>query len=108
MGIIMMTGIVVQYSIILVDFANHRVSEGKSHQLAMVDAARVRLRPILMTSLTTVLAILPMALGIGGGEANVPLARAIVGGVVGAAGLSLFVVPCLYVSLKGIRASAER
>ncbi len=107
MGIIMMTGIVVQYSIILVDFANHRVSEGKSHQLAMVDAARVRLRPILMTSLTTVLAILPMALGIGGGEANVPLARAIVGGVVGAAGLSLFVVPCLYVSLKGIRASAE-
>ena len=53
-----------------------------------------------MTSLTTVLALLPMAWGIGGGEANVPLARTIVGGVVGAALLTLFVVPALYVLMK--------
>ncbi|MCP4813675.1 MAG: efflux RND transporter permease subunit, partial [Planctomycetaceae bacterium] len=59
-----------------------------------------RLRPILMTSLTTWLALLPMAIGFGGGEANVPLARAIIGGVLGATVLSLVVVPCLYLVLK--------
>jgi len=60
----------------------------------------VRLRPVLMTSLTTWLALLPMAIGFGGGDANVPLARAIIGGVIGATFLSLIVVPCLYVMLK--------
>jgi multidrug efflux pump subunit AcrB len=108
MGIIMMTGIVVQYSIILVDFANRRLTERASAEQAIVDAARVRLRPILMTSLTTVLAIAPMALGFGGGDANIPLARAIVGGVLGAAVLSLFVVPCLYVSFKGSHYASTR
>ena len=53
-----------------------------------------------MTSLTTWLALLPMAIGFGGGEANVPLARAIIGGVLGATVLSLVVVPCLYLILK--------
>jgi multidrug efflux pump subunit AcrB len=60
----------------------------------------VRLRPILMTSLTTALALLPMALGIAGAEGNVPLARTIIGGVLGAMVLTLFVLPCLYVSMK--------
>ena len=100
MGIIMMVGIVVEYSIVLVDFANHRVNDGVSVYDAIMDASRVRLRPILMTSLTTWLALLPMAIGLGGGEANAPLARAIIGGVVGATVLSLVVVPCLYVMLK--------
>lgn len=104
MGIIMMTGIVVEYSIILVDFANRRFEEGLRAGEAIIDAAEVRLRPILMTSLTTLLAILPMTFGIGGGEANVPLARAIVGGVLGATFLSLFVVPCLYSIMKRPRA----
>jgi HAE1 family hydrophobic/amphiphilic exporter-1 len=58
------------------------------------------MRPILMTSLTTFFAILPMAFGLGGGEANIPLARAIIGGVLGATILSLVVVPCLYVIFK--------
>ena len=98
--IIMMVGIVVEYSIVLVDFANHRVREGQSPREAIVDAARVRIRPILMTSLTTWLALLPMAIGFGGSEANAPLARAIIGGVIGATVLSLFVVPCLYVIMK--------
>jgi HAE1 family hydrophobic/amphiphilic exporter-1 len=53
-----------------------------------------------MTSLTTWLALLPMAIGFGGGDANIPLARAIIGGVLGATVLSLLVVPCLYVMLK--------
>ena len=100
MGIIMMVGIVVEYSIVLVDFANRRLKENASVREAILDAAKVRLRPILMTSLTTWLALLPMAIGFGGGEANAPLARAIIGGVLGATVLSLVVVPCLYVIFK--------
>ena len=100
MGIIMMVGIVVEYSIVLVDFANHRLAEGLSIQEAIIDATKVRARPILMTSLTTWLALLPMAIGGLGGDANAPLARAIIGGVIAATTLSLVVVPCLYVILK--------
>jgi len=108
MGIIMMVGIVVEYSIVLVDFANHRLAEGGDVREAAIEAAQVRLRPILMTSLTTALALLPMAwpgvllepLGIAASEANIPLARAIIGGVLGATFLSLLVVPCLYVMVK--------
>ena len=107
MGIIMMVGIVVEYSIVLVDFGNRRVLDGASPREAILEAARVRLRPILMTSLTTWLALLPMAwpplleiIGFGGSDANAPLARAIIGGVLGATALSLIVVPCLYVILK--------
>ena len=100
MGIIMMVGLVVAYSILLVDFADRRLSAGATLRDAITEAARVRLRPILMTSLTTVLALTPMALGGPGAEANVPLARAIIGGVISAAALTLVVVPCLYVILK--------
>lgn len=100
MGIILMVGIVVEYGIILVDFANARLAEGLAKAEAVALAAQTRLRPILMTSLTTVLALLPMAFGFGGGEANIPLARTIIGGVLGATVLTLFVLPCLYVLLK--------
>ncbi|NND97687.1 MAG: efflux RND transporter permease subunit [Pirellulaceae bacterium] len=100
MGIVMMVGIVVEYSIVLVDFANRRLDEGLSVRDAVIDAAHVRLRPILMTSLTTWLALLPMAIGLGGSGTNAPLARAIIGGVIGATVLSLLVVPCLYVMMK--------
>jgi len=97
MGIIMMTGIVVEYSIILLAFANQRIDEGLSARDAIQEATWIRLRPILMTSLTTVLALIPMAIGFSGGEANAPLARTIIGGVLAATALSLVVVPCLYV-----------
>ncbi len=105
MGIIMMIGIVVEYTIVLLDFANHRLEEGASIQEAIVDAAVVRFRPILMTSLTTILALTPMAFpsvfgGLSGGEADVPLARTIVGGVIAATLLPKFVVPCLFVMMK--------
>ena len=100
MGLIMMVGIVVEYSIILIDFANRRVAAGLSVNEAIVEASRTRLRPILMTSITTWLALLPMAMGWGGGEANIPLARTIISGVIGATVLSLFVVPCLYLMVK--------
>ncbi len=108
MGIIMMVGLVVAYSILLVDFADRRLSGGATVQEAISEAARVRLRPILMTSLTTVLALTPMALGGSGAEANLPLARAIIGGVLSAAALTLVVVPCLYVVFKGSPRSTER
>ncbi len=100
MGLIMMAGIVVEYGIILVHFANERVEQGQPIVEAVKEAARVRLRPILMTSMTTALALLPMALGIAGAQANVPLARTIIGGVLGAMVLTLFVLPCLYVWMK--------
>lgn len=100
MGIIMMVGIVVEYAIVLIDFANQRVEEGLTVRDAIVDAAAVRLRPIIMTSLTTWLALLPMAIGGGGADANAPLARTIIGGVVAATLLTLLVTPCLYLIFK--------
>ncbi|MBI3872706.1 MAG: efflux RND transporter permease subunit [candidate division Zixibacteria bacterium] len=99
MGIIMMVGIVVQYSILMIDFANRLVRSGRTVQEAITEAARSRLRPILMTSLAAILALLPMAIGLEGGEVNTPLARAIIGGVLGSS-LILLVLPCLYVMLK--------
>jgi len=100
MGIIMMVGIVVEYGILLVDFANSRVERGMAVHAAVAEAARLRVRPILMTSVTTVLALLPMAFGVGGGDANVPLATTIIGGVIGATVLTLVVLPCLYTLMK--------
>jgi len=100
MGIIMMTGIVVEYSIILLDFANQRVEQGLSVRDAIKEAAWIRLRPIMMTSLTTWLALMPMAIGFAGGEANAPLARTIIGGVLAATALTLVVVPCLYIVFR--------
>ncbi len=100
MGIIMMVGIVVEYSIILLEFANQRVREGLAVREAITEATWIRLRPILMTSMTTWLALIPMAWGAAGGEANAPLARTIIGGVLAATILSIVVVPCLYVMVK--------
>ncbi|MEE2713912.1 MAG: efflux RND transporter permease subunit, partial [Planctomycetota bacterium] len=96
MGLILMVGIVVQYSILLVEFAARRIREGAEVRDAIIEAAKMRVRPVLMTSLTTVLALLPMAFGLGhGSEGNVPLARAIIGAVIGGATLALIVVPPL-------------
>ena len=100
MGVIMMVGLVVAYSTLLVDYADRRLAEGVGVRQAISEAAGVRIRPILMTSLTTVLALAPMAIGGPGAEANVPLARAIIGGVLSAAVLTVVVVPCLYSVLK--------
>ena len=103
MGLILMVGLVVEYSILLVDFAVRRQRDGMDATEAILDAARTRLRPLLMTSLTTVLALLPMAMGLGrGSEANVPLARAIIGAVLGGALLTLVVVPPLYSLFAGL------
>lgn len=97
MGIIMMVGIVLSNGILLVEFANVQMSRGLDRFAAVVEAGAVRLRPILMTTLTTLLGLLPMAIGIGeGSESNVPLARAVVGGLTVSTLLTLILIPVLF------------
>jgi len=101
MGIIMMLGIVVSNGVLLVDYTN--VLRRKGHPLsdAVITASRIRLRPILMTSLATVFGLLPMAIGLGtGGETNAPLARAVVGGLSVSTFLTLFLIPTIYMILE--------
>jgi multidrug efflux pump subunit AcrB len=101
LGVIFMVGISVSNSVLLVEFANRLRDAGRTVGEAAVEAAAVRFRPIVMTSLAAVLGLLPMAIGIGhGSEANVPLARAVVGGLTASTVLTLFVVPLLYRQLK--------
>jgi multidrug efflux pump subunit AcrB len=100
MGIIMMVGIVVSNGVLLVDFANVLRGRGKSLVEATIEAGRTRLRPILMTTIATVLGLIPMALGIGeGSETNLPLARAVIGGLLVSTFFTLFLVPSLYTVL---------
>jgi len=101
MGIIMMLGIVVSNGVLLVDYTNVLRRRGRELHDAAVLAARTRLRPILMTSLATILGLLPMAIGWGtGGETNAPLARAVVGGLSVSTILTLFLIPTVYVILE--------
>jgi multidrug efflux pump subunit AcrB len=105
-GTIFMVGIAVSNSVLLVEFANRLHAEGIPVHEAVVRACGVRLRPILMTALAAVVALLPMAFQLGtGAEANVPLARAVVGGLAASTLLTLFVVPALYLTLKGKESS---
>ena len=97
MGTLMMIGVVVNNSILLVEFANRRRDEGLTPRDAALDAAQVRLRPILMTSLTLVASMLPLCIQFSPGtEAMIPLARALVGGMVVSTLLTLILVPCVY------------
>lgn len=97
MGVIMMVGVVVAFSLLMVDFANRLRSEGVETGRAILEAARLRLRPIIMTSLAATLGLVPMAIA---GGANIPLARAMIGGVMASTALTLVVVPILYTMLK--------
>ena len=97
MGIVMLQGMVVSNSILIVDFANVLRSEGHPLKEAVTRACRIRLRPILMTSLATVAGLLPMAVKLEtGSEAYAPLARVIIGGLLTSIVLSIFVVPVAY------------
>jgi HAE1 family hydrophobic/amphiphilic exporter-1 len=97
MGIVMLQGMVVSNSILIVDFANVLRSEGHNLRDAVVHACRIRLRPILMTSLATVVGLLPMAFKLEtGSEAYAPLARVIIGGLLTSIVLTIFVVPAAY------------
>jgi multidrug efflux pump subunit AcrB len=100
MGVIFMVGIVVSNGVLLVDFANKQRRLGASVQRAIATAASIRFRPIIMTFLATFLDLVPMAIGLGrGSEANVPLARAVVGGLLTSTCLTLIVIPIMYTLL---------
>ena len=96
-GCIMLGGIVVNNAILLVDQANRLVQKGSLVRDAVAEAGRRRLRPILMTTLTTILALVPLAMGMGeGAQAQAPLARAVIGGLTGSTLITLVLIPAVY------------
>lgn len=100
MGVIMMVGIVVSNGVLLVDFANVLRERGLPIVEATIQAGKTRLRPILMTTIATIVGLVPMALGLGeGSETNLPLARAVIGGLTVSTFFTLFLVPSLYTLL---------
>jgi multidrug efflux pump subunit AcrB len=102
MGVIMMTGIVVSNSILIVEFAGLLHEQGKPVLEAVVQSCKIRLRPILMTSLATLLGMMPMALGLeAGSEQYAPLARAIIGGLAVSVVVTVFLVPAVYLLVHG-------
>jgi multidrug efflux pump subunit AcrB len=104
MGVIMMTGIVVSNSILIVEFSGILHDRGMALKEATIEACKVRLRPILMTSLATLLGLLPMALGIEeGSEQYAPLARAVIGGLGVSVVVTVFLVPAVYLVIHGGR-----
>jgi multidrug efflux pump len=97
-GLLLLMGIVKKNSIILVDYANQLRADGTGALEAMRRAGPVRLRPILMTSIATMMAAIPSSLGLGpGSEVRAPMAIAVIGGLVVSTALSLLVVPAFYV-----------
>jgi HAE1 family hydrophobic/amphiphilic exporter-1 len=99
-GVIMLAGIVVNNSIVLVDYINQLRGEGHAVREAVAEGGKTRLRPILMTSLTTILALTPLALGLGsGGEAWAPMARSVIGGLTTSTLVTLLVIPVIYTYL---------
>ena len=96
-GCILLGGIAVNNAILLVDQAGQLRREGVATREALAEAGRRRLRPILMTTLTTMLALLPLALGIGeGADAQAPLARTVLGGLAASTVITLFLIPAVY------------
>jgi multidrug efflux pump subunit AcrB len=97
MGVVMMVGVVVSNSILIVEFTHRLIADGMALQEAVRFAVRVRLRPVLMTSLATVFGLIPMALALGAGsESYSPLARSIIGGLVVSVALTVFIVPAAF------------
>lgn len=108
-GIIMLSGIAVNSSIILVDRINQLKDAGMPLTDAIVEAAQQRIRPILMTSITTILSLLPMAIAFGDGASlRAPMAIAVIGGLVTSTILSLVVIPCVYYLFEQMKASFKR
>jgi multidrug efflux pump subunit AcrB len=111
MGVVMLAGIAMSNSILIVEFAHHLRNEGRSVREAVIESCRVRLRPILMTSLATIIGLMPMALKLGeGSESYAPLARALIGGLTVSVLLTVFLVPagfCLAYSRQDAAAPAN-
>jgi hydrophobic/amphiphilic exporter-1 (mainly G- bacteria), HAE1 family len=102
MGVLMLVGIADSNSILIVDFAHNLERQGLSPADAVITACRVRLRPILMTSLATIIGMIPLALKLGtGAEQYTPMARAIIGGLTSSVLLTIFIVPAAYLLVYG-------
>lgn len=96
-GIIMLVGIAVANAIVYVDYAKQLLENGMERNAALIETGRVRLRPILMTALATILAMLPFVIGLGeGAEINAPLATVVIGGLLAATFVTLFLVPVVF------------
>ena len=109
MGVLMMVGMVVSNSILIVEFTHRLEDDGMPLLDAVVSSCRIRLRPILMTSLATVIGLVPMALKLGtGSEAYAPLARAIIGGLIVSVALTVFIVPAAYLIVYRRRPARRR
>lgn len=103
-GLIMLMGVIVNGSIVMIDKINMLVAEGMTPQQAVVEGCKSRLRPILMTTLTTVLALVPLALGLGsGGELMQPMGIVVLGGLLLGTMVTLVLIPCFYCLIKRIR-----
>ena len=108
-GMIMLIGLVTKNGILIVEFANQRKEQGLSVLEATVEGATARFRPVLMTTLSTVLGILPIALALGAGaESRVPMGVAIIGGLLLGTGMTLYVVPAIYSYLTREITAEER
>ncbi|WP_114747656.1 efflux RND transporter permease subunit [Pleomorphovibrio marinus] len=108
-GIIMLIGLVTKNGILIVEFANQRKAQGMSIHDAILGAASSRFRPILMTSLSTILGILPIALGLGAGaESRVPMGVVVIGGMLFSTVLTLFVIPGIYTYLTSKKGRLAR
>jgi multidrug efflux pump subunit AcrB len=102
MGVLMLVGVAASNSILIVEFAHRLEEQGKTVKDAVITSCRVRLRPILMTSLATIIGMAPMALKLGtGSEQYAPLARAIIGGLTSSVVLTVFIVPAAYLLVYG-------
>ncbi|MBL8383070.1 MAG: efflux RND transporter permease subunit [Burkholderiales bacterium] len=108
-GVIMLMGLVTKNAILLIDFVNQARGEGSTREAAILEAAHVRLRPILMTTLAMVFGMLPLALGLSeGSEQRAPMGQAVIGGVITSSILTLVVVPVVYTVLDDIAARFRR
>jgi HAE1 family hydrophobic/amphiphilic exporter-1 len=102
-GFIMLMGLVTKNAILLIDFVNHERAAGKARREAVLSAGRIRLRPILMTTLAMIFGMIPLALGLGeGGEQRSPMGQAVIGGVITSGLLTLVVVPVIYTYLDDL------
>ena len=108
-GFIMLMGLVTKNAILLVDFTNHAMRDGRSVREAIFEAGQVRLRPILMTTMAMIFGMLPMAVGFGeGGETLAPMGRAVIGGVITSTVLTLVIVPVLFTYLHAFTERVKR
>ena len=108
-GIIMLMGLVTKNAILLIDFTKQQRAKGVERNVALQQAAKIRLRPIIMTSLSMIFGMLPLALALGpGAESRAPMAHAIIGGLITSTLLTLIVVPVIYTILDDFRSKTRR